>query len=162
MPRPPPDTTSRKRRRDRLSANTPRRDAGRRCWEEVAHDFSRPFAVVTGASSGIARELAREFATNGFDLLIAAEDDAIATTAAELQAGDARVEHLQVDPASDDGVDALYDRIKSAGRAVDAIALNAASASAADSPTASSAPRRRTSCGSSISTSAPRCISPST
>jgi short-subunit dehydrogenase len=86
---------------------------------------SRRFAVVTGASSGIGRELAREFATNGFDLLIAAEDDAIATTAAELRAGDARVEHLQVDLASDAGVDALYDRIKSAGRPVDAIALNA-------------------------------------
>ena len=35
---------------------------------------SRSSAVVTGASSGISRELA----TNGFDLLIAAEDDAIA------------------------------------------------------------------------------------
>ncbi len=86
---------------------------------------SRPFAVVTGASSGIGRELAREFATNGFDLLITAEDDAIETTAAELQAGDAHVEHLQVDLTSDTGVDALYDRIRSADRPVDAIALNA-------------------------------------
>jgi short-subunit dehydrogenase len=34
---------------------------------------SRPFAVITGASSGIGRELARQFATHGFDLLITAE-----------------------------------------------------------------------------------------
>jgi short-subunit dehydrogenase len=34
----------------------------------------RPFAVVTGASSGIGFELAKVFAENGFDLLITAED----------------------------------------------------------------------------------------
>jgi short-subunit dehydrogenase len=86
---------------------------------------SRPFAVVTGASSGIGRELAREFAANGFDLLITAEDDAIAATAADLQGGDARVEHVQVDLAAADGVDTHYDRIRATGRPVDAIALNA-------------------------------------
>jgi len=36
---------------------------------------ARPLAVVTGASSGIGLELAREFARNGFDLLLCAEDD---------------------------------------------------------------------------------------
>ena len=35
------------------------------------------FAVVTGASSGIGLELARQFAQHGFDLLIAAENDKI-------------------------------------------------------------------------------------
>ena len=34
----------------------------------------RPFAVVTGASSGIGYELAKVFAGNGFDLLINSED----------------------------------------------------------------------------------------
>lgn len=33
----------------------------------------KPLAVVTGASSGIGYELAKQFAQNGFDLLIAAE-----------------------------------------------------------------------------------------
>jgi len=42
---------------------------------------SRPLAVVTGASSGIGRELAKQFAANGFDLIIAAEDDAIVAAA---------------------------------------------------------------------------------
>jgi short-subunit dehydrogenase len=34
---------------------------------------TRPLAVVTGASSGIGFELAKQFALNGFDLLIVAE-----------------------------------------------------------------------------------------
>jgi short-subunit dehydrogenase len=32
-----------------------------------------PLAVITGASSGIGKELARQFGEHGFDLLVAAE-----------------------------------------------------------------------------------------
>jgi uncharacterized protein len=32
---------------------------------------SRPLAVVTGASSGIGLELAKQFATNGYDVVVA-------------------------------------------------------------------------------------------
>lgn len=35
----------------------------------------RQFGVVTGASSGIGFELARQFAANGFDVLAVAEDE---------------------------------------------------------------------------------------
>jgi len=80
----------------------------------------RPFAVVTGASSGIGLELARQFQANGFDLIVAAEDDAIHAVAAELGA-----EPVQVDLAVSEGVEALYVRIVDTGRPVDALALNA-------------------------------------
>jgi uncharacterized protein len=79
---------------------------------------STPLAVVTGASSGIGYELAKLFAENGFDVLAAAEDDAIATAAAEIGA-----EAVQVDLAEPAGVEELYRRI--GGRPVDALALNA-------------------------------------
>jgi uncharacterized protein len=85
----------------------------------------RPFAVVTGASSGIGFELAKQFATNGFDLLVTAEDADIADAAAELRDYGATVDDLRVDLATDEGVDELYGRISAAGRPVDAIALNA-------------------------------------
>jgi len=85
----------------------------------------RPLAVVTGASSGIGRELAKQFATNGFDLVVAAEDTEITAAKLELEALGATVDAVQVDLATDDGVDALYHHLEETGRPVDAVALNA-------------------------------------
>src|SRR4051812_2988974 len=83
------------------------------------------FAVVTGASSGIGLELAKQFAANGFDLLIAAEDDELAGAARELEQSGVSVEAVRTDLARAEGVEALYERIRAAGRPVDAAALNA-------------------------------------
>ncbi len=91
----------------------------------MTHSSTRPFAVVTGASSGIGFELAKQFAENGFDLLIAAESDSINNAAQELKMLGADVETAQADLAQYDGVEQLYGKIKASGRPVDAIALNA-------------------------------------
>jgi short-subunit dehydrogenase len=86
----------------------------------------REFAVVTGASSGIGYELARQFAQNGYDLLIAAEDDGIEQAAADLRRdGQSQVTAVQADLATYEGVETLYTRIRESGRPIDAIALNA-------------------------------------
>ncbi len=87
--------------------------------------INRPLAVVTGASSGIGFELAKQFAQNGFDLLITAEDAGIHDAARELAPLGANVEIVQVDLATYDGVEALYAKIRTIGRPVDAIAINA-------------------------------------
>jgi short-subunit dehydrogenase len=84
---------------------------------------ARPLAVVTGASTGIGRELARLCVENGFDLVIAADDPAIETAATEFRASGASVDALEVDLATTDGVDRLYDLIN--GRPVDALLANA-------------------------------------
>jgi short-subunit dehydrogenase len=86
---------------------------------------NRLFAVVTGASSGIGYELAKQFAENGFDVLIAAEDDGILTAAKEIGANGATVTPIQVDLAEYEGVEEFYSVIQSMRRPVDAVAINA-------------------------------------
>jgi short-subunit dehydrogenase len=86
---------------------------------------SKQYAVVTGGSSGIGLEIAKQFAQNGFDLLIAAEDAGLAGAAREIEALGASVEAVQVDLATPAGVEELSEAIASGGRAVDAIAINA-------------------------------------
>jgi short-subunit dehydrogenase len=86
---------------------------------------SRPLAVVTGASSGIGRELAKQFAEHDYDLIIAAEDDELAAAEQELRALGAEVQAVQVDLATDKGVDNLYAHISATCRPVAAAALNA-------------------------------------
>ena len=68
-------------------------------------DSQREFAVVTGASTGIGLELARECAKNGFDLLIAANEPEINTAADSLRREGGTVEALQADLATPEGVD---------------------------------------------------------
>jgi uncharacterized protein len=85
---------------------------------------TRNFALVTGASSGIGRELAKQFARHGFDLMVAAEDE-LDGTVAELQSLGAGVESVRVDLAAPDGVEELWRRVKETGRRLDAAALNA-------------------------------------
>ena len=85
---------------------------------------SKPFAVVTGASSGIGLELAKQFAGHGYDLLIAA-DDSLATAASELDTLGAAVQSVRVDLATQDGVEELAGAILSTGRTIDALCLNA-------------------------------------
>jgi short-subunit dehydrogenase len=86
---------------------------------------NRSLAVVTGASSGIGYELARVFAENGFDLVIAAEDAELSTAKGRLEKTGARVQAHQVDLATEAGVIELYRHLGKAGKPVDALALNA-------------------------------------
>ncbi|HZO23715.1 MAG TPA: SDR family NAD(P)-dependent oxidoreductase [Steroidobacteraceae bacterium] len=82
----------------------------------------RPLAVVTGASSGIGLELARECASNGFDLFLAADRPLTEAVAAMRELG-TQADSLQADLATREGVQALLDRL--ADRPVDALLANA-------------------------------------
>jgi uncharacterized protein len=83
----------------------------------------RPFAIVTGASTGIGYELAKLCAENGFDLLVAADEPAINQAAQDFRALGVNVEAVEADLATAQGVEKLYAAAK--GRPVDALLANA-------------------------------------
>lgn len=84
----------------------------------------RPLAVVTGASSGIGRELARELASHGHDLILAA-DESLDLVEEDCRARSASVTAVQVDLTDPSGVAAVHRAITDSGREVDVLVLNA-------------------------------------
>ena len=87
---------------------------------------SRPLALVTGASSGVGYELARQFAENGFDVVVNAEDARLASAAQQLRgATGATVQEVQADLRTAEGVQAVWAAVGATGRPLAAAALNA-------------------------------------
>jgi uncharacterized protein len=88
---------------------------------------ARQTALVTGASSGIGRELARAFAAGGYDLIL------VARSGAKLEelAGELRGRHgvaaraLAADLARPGSPDEIFDELETAGTEVDVLVNNA-------------------------------------
>ena len=85
----------------------------------------RPLALVTGASSGIGFELARQFAQHGYDLVVAAEDAGIHEVPGKLTGTSVVARAVQVDLRTADGVEHLYATAVQGDRPLSAAALNA-------------------------------------
>ncbi len=83
----------------------------------------RPLAIVTGASTGIGHELAKLCAQDGYDLVVAADEDLIHQAAETFRSLGAGVTAVRADLATLDGVDTLYEA--AGGRPVDALLANA-------------------------------------
>ena len=91
----------------------------------MAADNQRKFAVVTGASSGIGYELAKVFADEGYDLLVNSGSEKINQAAPDFKSLGVEVTPVEADLSTYEGVEKLWSAIQSAGRPVDAIAINA-------------------------------------
>ncbi|WP_136519347.1 MULTISPECIES: SDR family NAD(P)-dependent oxidoreductase [Cellulomonas] len=92
----------------------------------MENDLSvRPLALVTGASSGIGLELARELAERGFDLLVTAENPELTLAADGLAQIGTAVRAVQADLTTVEGVQTLLDEVTAVGRPLDVAALNA-------------------------------------
>ena len=85
----------------------------------------RPLALVTGASSGIGFELARQFLNGGFDVVAVAEDAELDTAVEQLTDLGGTIHGERIDLADRDGVDELNAAVGALGRPVDAAAINA-------------------------------------
>ena len=86
---------------------------------------ARPLAVVTGASTGIGLELARQCAQNDFDLVIAADEPEIESVAMSLRSHGVEVTPVIADLSTLKGVDQLVVAIEQLNRPVDALLANA-------------------------------------
>ncbi|MGE0386521.1 MAG: SDR family NAD(P)-dependent oxidoreductase [Gammaproteobacteria bacterium] len=88
---------------------------------------SRPMALVTGASSGIGREIAGALAAQGHDLIIAARStDALEALAAELRTRHgAAVSVAAVDLGEPDGAQQLWSQVQREGRRIEVLVNNA-------------------------------------
>ena len=91
----------------------------------MSNPSTKPLAVVTGASSGIGFELAKQFAQNGYDLFIVSNSTAIHEAAKDIERLGAQVTAVEADLAKFDGVHEAYNKLGELGRPVEAVAFNA-------------------------------------
>src|SRR5688572_23792603 len=86
---------------------------------------NRQLAVITGASSVIGFERARECIEHDFDVIICAEDEGITAAARHLSATGAVVEAVRADLATFEGCEKLVEAVNAMQRPIDALLLNA-------------------------------------
>jgi short-subunit dehydrogenase len=91
----------------------------------VSASAAPPLALVTGASSGIGRALAVQFAQHGYDLIVAAEDVELDDAVEELRGLGGAVAPVSVDLTKAADIERLVAAVRGAGRPLDAAALNA-------------------------------------
>lgn len=87
--------------------------------------FNNQTVLITGASRGIGKGLAQRFASEGANLVLSANEDAVFDVATELEKGGSRVVAERCDVTQKAEVERLYDRAVSAFGQLDVSIQNA-------------------------------------
>ncbi len=87
--------------------------------------MAKELAFVTGASSGIGFQLAKQLAERGYDLAITSSGDRLQEAAAAFRATGAEVIAIQADATERDEVDRVWDAVRATGRPVTVACINA-------------------------------------
>lgn len=87
--------------------------------------MANKLALVTGASSGIGLSLAKELAARGYDLVVASAGERLQTATEQLRSSSVEVLPVQADLATRDGVQTLWNEVRSTGRDLDIACINA-------------------------------------
>jgi short-subunit dehydrogenase len=87
--------------------------------------MGRPFALVTGASSGIGLALANELASRGYDLAVCSAGERLDAAAEQLRAAGAHVTEINADLGTREGIEKLWNEVTSTGRDLDIVCINA-------------------------------------
>lgn len=85
--------------------------------------MAHPFAIITGASTGIGFELATLAAKNGYDILVVADEPLIEAAAEDFRQFGTEVRSMEADLSTLQGVDELLEAAE--GRPVDLLCANA-------------------------------------
>ncbi|OZI53959.1 oxidoreductase [Bordetella genomosp. 5] len=87
-------------------------------------NVQRPLALVTGSSSGIGLELAKQCASHGYDVAISGSSDQIFNAAEELKQLGANAYPYKADAATFEGVEGFWQFVSELSRPVEAAVLN--------------------------------------
>jgi short-subunit dehydrogenase len=85
----------------------------------------RPLAVVTGASTGIGYELAKQFAAGGFDVVLIADEERVEQAAQDVEAIGERAWGVRADLRLGEDVELAYRYAAALGRPIEALVVNA-------------------------------------
>ncbi|MBY0413738.1 MAG: SDR family NAD(P)-dependent oxidoreductase [Bdellovibrionales bacterium] len=92
--------------------------------ELLYKSYDRPLAVIASSSNTEGHCLAKKFAENGYDIIIAARNPSVVEEAQEFKALGIDAVSFQLDLSTKAGIEQLYSRIVATGRPVEALIIN--------------------------------------